>query len=387
VSSDTQVSTLLDLCALVRSKIDESQVIGQRRIACRLALCSLEKELDSLNRSLMSCRNACTPMCSLPPELLTRIFHFQALAEPPGLSRVRILGWITVTHVCRRWRHVALDDSSLWARISGMPRSVRWLSEMLVRAQNMPLVFDYVFIPKREILTSVLPLISRTCELKLRSLSLSLSENVQSICEAAAPELEHFEIEVSDTASVMFLQLAGKTLFKGRMPKLRTISLIQVFIPWSLLPRGQLTQLKIMLHSKISISDPPSLVNLDQLVVLLINSPELEILSLHLCFPTRLSQPPHGQQIHLPRLSRLYLEGPTSRVTNLFERFMIPSSTSLCLHCIPESYPTRSVHRVLPLVLAAHFHHRSSVKFKSLKVTVTTSHEDCIVCGRIFSPL
>ena len=53
---------------------------------------------------------------TLLPELLSRIFCFHALEELPQFkvgTRSSKLGWIGVTHVCRHWRQVALNDSSL----------------------------------------------------------------------------------------------------------------------------------------------------------------------------------------------------------------------------------------------------------------------------------
>jgi hypothetical protein len=230
------------------------------------------------------------------------------------------------------------------------------------------LVVDLVYIWKREILVRLLPLISRTRKLRLCCSYLFFSEGVQDICGYEAPELEHLELETSINSSVALLQLAGETLFKGRTRKLRTLSLVQVFIPWSLLPRGQLTQLRIMLYSKIPIPDPSSPVNLDQLVEFLINSPELEVVVLELCLPTVLSRSSHGQQIHLPRLSRLHLGGPTSCVKNLLKRFTIPSSASLHLRYVSENHPTNRSHLIFPLMT------RGSMRLS------TGSHERLGIC-------
>jgi hypothetical protein len=69
-------------------------------------------------RSLLTRRNTLMPISLLPPEILARVFHLLVLKEPPFSGRrKRNLGWIRATHVCRHWRQVALDDSSLWAKI------------------------------------------------------------------------------------------------------------------------------------------------------------------------------------------------------------------------------------------------------------------------------
>jgi hypothetical protein len=51
-------------------------------------------------RSLHTRRNALVPISLLPPEILSRIFHFLVLEESP-LSGGQNLSWIRVTHVCR----------------------------------------------------------------------------------------------------------------------------------------------------------------------------------------------------------------------------------------------------------------------------------------------
>jgi F-box-like len=93
-------------------------------------------------RSLLTRRNALVPISLLPTEILARVFRFFVLEEPP-LSGGQNLGWIRVTHVCRHWRQIALDDSSLWARIWGIPTNMKWISEMLARAMNVPLDIEF----------------------------------------------------------------------------------------------------------------------------------------------------------------------------------------------------------------------------------------------------
>ncbi|KAH9985026.1 hypothetical protein BJV77DRAFT_1174720, partial [Russula vinacea] len=82
-----------------------------------------------------------TPISLLPPEVLARVFHFLLLEEPP-FPIERDLGWRRATHVCRFWRQVALDDSSLWGTISGITTNAELISEMLARSRDAPLDID-----------------------------------------------------------------------------------------------------------------------------------------------------------------------------------------------------------------------------------------------------
>jgi len=210
--------------------------------------------------------------------------------------------------------------------------------------------------------------IVRIRELRLRGLSLLRSHGLREICALEAPALEHFELGVSAPYPVTFHQLGVTTLFRGRAPKLRTLSLSKVSIPWSLIPRGQLTQLKITLIRGLS---SPNIPSSDQLLDLLINSPDLEVLALEFCLPTTLFQTPDGQAIHLPHLSRLCLAGSTSRVANMLKMLQLPSSTTLRLRCISENPSTHGVNIILPLV-SAHFHKDDPVMFASLRVTINS---------------
>src|ERR1019366_1057661 len=157
-------------------------------------------------------------------------------------------------------------------------------------------------------------------------------------------------------------ELSGTTLFKGRAPRLRKLILSQVLVPWSLIPRGQLTHLTIGLFHEPSNADVPPHSDLNQLIDLLINCPGLESLVLGCCLPSQLSLFPHGQTIHLPRLSLLCLAGSSSRITNLFKMLKLPSSAKLHFHCVSENITTHNDHLLLPVV-SAHFQSPAPVEF------------------------
>lgn len=107
--------------------------------------------------------------------------------------------------------------------------------------------------------------------------------------------------------------------------------------------------------------------DLNQLVDLLINCPGLEVLILEACLPPQLAEFIHDQTIHLPHLSRLRLDGPSSRMTNLLRMLNIPSSTMLQLYCPSE---ISFSHNLMLPVISAHFQSPVSVNFKTLSVTV-----------------
>src|SRR5216683_3326806 len=377
---------LSDVSTFRETRLDHFRAMTQAPTALIAAFSAIDKEIIAamqFTRSLLSCRNSLVPISALPPELLSRIFHFHAFLEPPQPK----LGWIVVTHVCQRWRQVALNDPSLWAEITGFSPRARWTSEILVRARNAPLVIDLFDAPSLEVLSKFPPHISHTRELRLRNLSKYHSQGMQEICALEAPVLENFELKTSiaATSTVTFRQFAGTTLFNGQAPKLRMFSLYQISIPWSLIPHGQLTHLKIILSRRMFEPDNSSPNDLNQFIDLLVNSPDLEVLAINFCLPTMLSEVSNGQPIHLPRLSRLCLGGSTTSVATLLKMLQLPSSATLHLHCISEISLTHPDHLILPLV-SAHFHNFTPVEFKSFRATVDYSRRHMDVAASIALP-
>lgn len=61
-------------------------------------------------------QNALAPISSLPPEILAIIFSFlcwQSLGRDSGHN----LAPIRLSHVCRHWREIALNQSLLWSHV------------------------------------------------------------------------------------------------------------------------------------------------------------------------------------------------------------------------------------------------------------------------------
>ena len=182
LSSDAQASSVFsDVFARVESGCSHLHSVVHDPNARIASISAIDKEVDAarkLVRSLLVRRNALAPIAVLPPEVLARVFSFLARDEPPCLGRKVHLGWIRATHVCQLWRQVALGDSSLWARFSGVTvgANKELVSEMLVRARNAPLDIDIdlgeTSHPDKFLMFA--PHLSHIRELHLRSLSVPL---------------------------------------------------------------------------------------------------------------------------------------------------------------------------------------------------------------------
>src|ERR1700733_8430654 len=134
-------SSISDVFAQIESRFNHSQTAFRDPSARIAAIFTVDKGIDAARefaRSLLTRRNALVPISLLPPEILARVFHLLVHEEWP-LAGLRNLGWIKVTHVCRHWRQIALDHSTLWGKIWGTPINAKWISEMLARAKNAPL--------------------------------------------------------------------------------------------------------------------------------------------------------------------------------------------------------------------------------------------------------
>ncbi|KAF4606057.1 hypothetical protein EYR38_000102 [Pleurotus pulmonarius] len=82
-------------------------------------------------RLLREQRNAdCSKTRKIPTELLAAIFG----ALDCNASHSYYRHWIVATHVCRTWRNAALNDPTLWADFTFLPR--KWIPEVLARSKT-----------------------------------------------------------------------------------------------------------------------------------------------------------------------------------------------------------------------------------------------------------
>ncbi|KAI0277173.1 hypothetical protein BGY98DRAFT_934577 [Russula aff. rugulosa BPL654] len=335
--SDVQTSSAVfsDVFARVESGFNHFRTVTHDHNARLAAISAVDKEVDATRQlllSLLTRRNALAPISLLPPEILARVFHLLALDEPPNGIKPT-LGWIRTTHVCRHWRQVALDDSSLWARIpcidSGLDTAL--ISEMLTRSRNAPLEIDISImraIPNP--MHMFPPHLSHTRALRLYGLEGSDFEGVREIFSREAPALLHFELDFAVGYPMIFEDLEP-------VPETTVILHLSTLRPMVIHSSWQLTQLKIVLQAEMFDEDIPSLGNAT-----------LEILVLDLCLPSDLPQSPWGRTVHLPRLSRF---------------------TTLHLRCISNIGSPDNDYHILPVV-SAQFQTSVPVEFKSLKVTL-----------------
>src|SRR6266705_546725 len=95
--------------------MDTSSATAQDQL--RKAIDDQIRVSEQVTQELKYHRNALPPISRLPPETLAEIFSlfpFSAVA----FGDVSYMEWIRVTHICHRWREVALHSPHLWNHIN-----------------------------------------------------------------------------------------------------------------------------------------------------------------------------------------------------------------------------------------------------------------------------
>ena len=116
---------------------------------------------------------------------------------PAGLQQSGSIGWFRVAHVCQHWRQVALDDSLLWATITGFLSSVDCglvFGDLSSRAECAADRRPRGHTEAKDTPQVLLPHITHTRELRFCSLSALDYRCVRKVFAFKAPGLEHFEL-------------------------------------------------------------------------------------------------------------------------------------------------------------------------------------------------
>ena len=81
---------------------------------------------------------------SLPPEIFAAIFSSLCLPGIPSLggNPSRNLTRLRISHVCHRWREIALNQPRLWSHVNFNTVSLAGATEILDRAKSVPLYME-----------------------------------------------------------------------------------------------------------------------------------------------------------------------------------------------------------------------------------------------------
>ncbi|EIM89017.1 uncharacterized protein STEHIDRAFT_138129 [Stereum hirsutum FP-91666 SS1] len=334
----------------------------------------LDVEIERSHRltsSLIANRNALVPIIRVPSEILAHIFEIiitadwddfadiedsdEADALYPSLPRFRqpFVVLVTATHVCRRFRDVALDTPSLWRNII-WERS-NWAQEMLLRVKQTALDIRAIDVDpdatglhsfptdqSTTIARTALPYLARARSLCLEgpapetSVLVELLSRPAPLLESARLEYQYFGGNEQEPSGQ---QIYPDILFGKHAPRLRHLSLCGDIQPslWSSPIMSGLKSLTMMAapHESIHLREraciPPSL---HELMQALERMQQLWSLTVHQWYLPLLPQgvqalPEVTQIIHLPQLKHLSLIAPFADCLNLSQRLTIHPNASL----------------------------------------------------------
>ncbi|KAF9232495.1 hypothetical protein BU15DRAFT_81182 [Melanogaster broomeanus] len=271
--------------ATSKSAVAEAQVRIDDEVALlKLPICAL-----------LTQRNALSPVSRLPHEILATIFLYQAYSfyqDPRYSGTWGAPPWANVSYICRHWRDVALNTSSLWSFLFVSPP--RWTKELLSRTNMLPLRIriNVRYWTRKEMifLEQVTTDVTRIQDLSLK-LPRNLTEGVISKLSKPAPLLHTLRLFVTQTGTESVL--VPDALFSRETPALRTLELYRCHVPWSSPIFTALTTLRLR---DIASSSQPTIA---------------EILAM---------------LRHMPDLAHLYLENALpSAQDNLHSRHSLPS--------------------------------------------------------------
>ncbi|ETW76406.1 hypothetical protein HETIRDRAFT_480534 [Heterobasidion irregulare TC 32-1] len=301
----------------------DSQSLHSRREAIDSEIRALKARLAILK----SQRNTVALISQLPTEILTHILSLLRLDGRHDSSRLK------ATHVCRRWREVALACPYLWSEVTSL-RRLNGILELIRRAKNVDLTFDIdeTFPTTNVILGQLVTHIGRTQTLKLEIDYRNWRWCNSLLMSKPAPALQ--SLQLVSTTDIEY-QLPSD-MFMGTCPPLRSLSLRRCFVNFSSpLFHCELTHLTLI--DICAFVDEENGFTKNYTTELLNALRELPcLLELHISRPS----PPwvvvdsnlaSHATIPLPHLKLLYLEAHVNYCSGLVSHFVLPYFTRLKL--------------------------------------------------------
>ncbi|TCD65135.1 hypothetical protein EIP91_003066 [Steccherinum ochraceum] len=282
--------------------------------------------------------NTFVQACNIPAELLMEVFQYLQHVSAPSD------GWLTVAHICRRWRAVALNCQTLWAGIR-FPQDPSYVATFVERSGNTPLRLmarptegdDQVA------LAAIEPLVSRFVEL-----------DVELHGEAIAQLDAYFRHAWQNLQTLYLTSVEGVCTtvnFDASSPtNLRTLSLSAVApMPW---PGATLVFKNLRTLHLSRLEDAGVRPTLVQFLDTLEHCPMLEDLRLYKAGPQILGGGTYPEPERIVRLGRLrVLDFSMNRdvdLAYLLSHLDIPASTHLKLKKRWYNAPVVSISRCLP---------------------------------------
>jgi hypothetical protein len=298
---------------------------------------TIDAEIKSLEQSIRTLRfrrNALAPISSLPTEVFAAIFSFLRLPGTPALAGEpdSHLAWLNVTHVCHRWREIALNDPLLWRHIDFTNTTLAGAAEMLTRAKKAPLHLearvtgqpqdDARFSAFEQALQSQ---VSHLCHVSISADSFYLHRTLERLTSPAST-LEYLSlstVKIYQSRAPSRTSISS-TLFDGATPRLSCLILRKCDISW------KSPLLKGLIY--LEIRAPSIRPNLADWLDTLEEMPQLMRLVLHSASPIAPSFPYNIERtVTLSFLKRLDISASAGDCVLVLSHLVLPALTRLCL--------------------------------------------------------
>lgn len=321
------------------------------RAALRLAHTQIKEEIEWLEAAITVWKlrhNTLNITERLPPEILSLVF--ESVAAHFHEADYNQMGWIKITHVCTRWRRVALDCPSFWTTFTIPTLHPSLAEKMMERSKTAPLTVQIHVsshnLWQHRLIRMILAEASRIRELSLHDAGyrVEIEQILPDFVNRPAPLLESFKLFFSHNSSVYQLP---NNIFSGQSPRLRELELQGCSPPWASRCLRGLTTLKV---SHVPDGRKPSV---DQVLAGLNNMPNLE--NLDLCqvlskaSANTASDVPH---VSLPRLTRIHITSGLRECALLVPCLIYPSTALVSLNCtvLSSVYDFRDLSDNLPSI-------------------------------------
>ncbi|KAJ3479349.1 hypothetical protein NLI96_g9129 [Meripilus lineatus] len=306
----------------------------------------------------------------LSDDVLAMVFQeYYDLMMNPLSTPVRPYSWIRVTHVCHRWRALAISMAVLWSTfVIGRPEATR---VFFSRSKSAPLAINVPSSTQDKLICDVFNAFSRIRDIELNTLFRDYLP-INSRFPKEAPILRRIAIRCDETFSQSIIVLGHRalpehfipTIFdRCSLPSLTHLS-IEGFTPqWhNHIFAPTLTHLTVRSISKDNHGTGSIFDTLDKMKNLLLLD-----LSFHCDSLSWLER--HTRQISLPKLGHLALCDSTDSCTYLLERIDHPPTTTILI-ALPKPRPAASFSTLSPVTF-----NKLSAKGVPEILTVTLSYE------------
>jgi hypothetical protein len=347
------------------------------------------KSLDSEEsiRALKRRRNALSPVSSLPPEMIADIFSLLCIPSTSfsGGNPDYHLARLSVSHVCHRWRDIALNQPLLWNHVDFTNLSMTGAAEILVRAKSAPLYLEASIFGKRwdnarfsAFLKELQPRVPHIYHLKTSAESAFLHGILEGLV-SPAPALEYLSLSSHrpgvDRHILERRPSIHDTLFDSSTPRLSCLELSNCNISWrSPLLKG-LKNLEIL--SPSADTRPKLAVWLDALDEMR----QLTSLTLHFASPAIAPHFPFVIQriVTIHSLARLDILAFPEDCALALAHLDLPALTSLCLTAIySHRLYNGDTQRLLPYVVRHAHGPQDTQPLQSVLISSGRHHADLL---------